>query len=36
MGVGAPNNFTLKNTAPGDDYYPSKIDTAMGGVTFAT
>lgn len=35
MGVGGPNNSSFKNTAANDEY-PSKIDTAMAGLTFAT
>jgi hypothetical protein len=35
MGVGAPNNSSFKNTAAGDEN-PSKVDTVMAGLTFAT
>jgi hypothetical protein len=35
MGVGGPNNSSFKNTAAGDEY-PSKIDAALAGLTFAT
>jgi hypothetical protein len=35
MGVGGPTKSSFKKTAAGDEY-PSKIDTAMAGFTFAT